>query len=69
MYKHPILSYNRYKYEDARAYNIFSNEKQNKRNLDDIRIKHRENPYEQLANDVKGSLLFFKVKNNNNFFI
>jgi len=58
MYKHPILSYNRYKYEDKRGHDIFSNENQPNRNLDNIRIKHKENEWEKLGNNVEG--IFFK---------
>ena len=59
MYKSPILSYNRYKYEDARGHDILSNEKKNNRNLDDVRIKHKHNNWEKLANNVQGNFYFF----------
>jgi hypothetical protein len=59
MYKSPILSYNRYKYEDARGYDIFSNEKKNNRNLADLRIKDKENHWEKLVNNVEGNFILF----------
>lgn len=64
LYKHPILSYNRYKYEDQRGHNLFSNEQQENRNLADIRIKHKDNHWEQLAKNVEGKFfsLNFSVK-------
>lgn len=57
MFKSPIISYNRYKYEDKRGHDIFSNEEKPNRNLDDIRIKHKENEWEILRKNVEGKII------------
>ena len=54
MYKNPILSYNRYKNEDARGYNIISVEKQNKQNLEGVRIKHKDSNWDKIVQNVVG---------------
>jgi len=55
MFKHPILSYERYKHEDIRGYDIISLDKKNERNLNDIRIKDKETSWQKIVNNVDGN--------------
>jgi hypothetical protein len=59
IFKHPILSYNRYKNEDERGYNIISVEKQNNQNLDGLRIKHKDTNWEKIVENVVGIYLIY----------
>ncbi len=54
MFKHPILSYDRFKHEDKRGYDIISLDKKNERNLNDIRVKNKETSWEHIVNNVDG---------------
>ena len=63
MYKHPILSYNRYKNEDARGYDIISVENQKKQNLDNVRIKHRDSTWDKIVENVDGKFKSFLYLN------
>lgn len=54
LYKNPVLSYERYKHQDARGYDIISLDNKNERNLNDIRIKDKESSWQKIVNNVEG---------------
>lgn len=58
MRKHPILSYERYKHQDVRGYDIISLDNQNERNLNSIRIKDKESSWQKIVKNVDGNLIF-----------
>lgn len=54
MNPHPRLSYNRYKYEDRRGYDILSLDKIKDRDYTGLNIKDKETSWQQLVNNVEG---------------
>jgi len=57
MRKHPILSYDRYKHEDNRGYDIISLDNQNEKNLNAVRIKDKESSWQKIVKNVDGKIL------------
>ncbi len=56
--KHPTLSYNRYKYEDLRGYDIISLDNRNERNLENVQIKDKETSWQKIVKNVGGNIYF-----------
>lgn len=75
MHKHPVLSYERYKHQDVRGYDIISLDNRNAQNLNDVRIKDQETSWQKIVRNVDGNLFLFNFliifnfleKNKNNF--
>lgn len=57
MRKNPVLSYERYKHQDVRGYDIISLDKGNEENLNDVRIKDKETSWQKIVKNVDGNLI------------
>ncbi len=67
LHKNPLLSYERYKHQDVRGYDIINLDNRNERNLNDVRIKDKESSWQKIVKNVDGSFIInFKI---NIFFI
>jgi len=55
MHKNPILSYERYKHQDVRGYDIISLDNRNDQNLNDVRVKDKESTWQKIVKNVDGN--------------
>lgn len=63
IHKHPILSYERYKHEDARGYDIINLDKKVERDFNEVRLKDKETSWQKIVNNLDGIITFLIIFN------
>jgi len=62
IHKHPILSYERYKHEDARGYDIINLDKKNERDFNEVRLKDKETSWQKIVNNLDGIITLYNFQ-------